>query len=72
MRLYAKLVGMTAPNGRAPIYVRLIIRAGGGGGGEAAQKLVAWAPERVLFAHGRPFDRDATPALRRSLDWLLP
>lgn len=71
MRLYAKLVGMTAPNGRAPIYVRLIIHAGGGAP-EAAQKLVAWAPERVLFAHGRPFDRDATSALRRSLDWLLP
>jgi hypothetical protein len=72
MRLYAKLVGMTAPNGRTPVYVRLLIRAGGQAAREAARKLVDWAPERVLFAHGRPFDRDATAALRRSLDWLLP
>ena len=63
---------MTAPNGRTPVYVRLIIRAGGQAAREAARKLVEWAPERVLFAHGRPFDRDATAALRRSLDWLLP
>jgi hypothetical protein len=72
MRLYAKLVGMTAPNGRTPVYVRLLIRAGGRPAREAARKLVEWAPDRVLFAHGRPFERDATAALRRSLDWLLP
>ena len=47
-------------------------RAGGPAAREAARRLVEWAPERVLFAHGRPFLSDATPALRRSLDWLLP
>lgn len=71
MRLWAKLVGMTAPDGRTPVYVRLIVRMGGSAARDAARRLVEWAPERVIFAHGRPFDQDATPSLRRSLDWLM-
>ena len=36
-----------------------------------AQELVDWGPERVIFAHGKWFDRDGTTHLRRSLRWLL-
>ncbi len=71
MRPFAKLVGVTAPDGRAPVYLRLVVRRGGQPAREAAQKLVAFAPERVIFAHGRWFERDAAAQLRRSLDWLL-
>jgi hypothetical protein len=37
----------------------------------AAKRLLRFQPERVIFAHGRWFDRDATQQLRRSLRWLL-
>lgn len=70
-RAFATLIGTTAPNGRAPVYLRLVVRRGGEAAREAAQKLVAFAPERVIFAHGRWFERDATAQLRRSLAWLL-
>lgn len=72
MRPWAHLVGMTAPNGRAPVYLRAIVRAGGQAARDAAQRLVAFAPERVIFAHGRWFERDGAAQLRRSLAWLLP
>lgn len=71
MRLFSRLTGVTAPNGKAPAYLRLIIRAKRRDAAEAASRLVSWAPERIIFSHGRWFDRDAAAALRRSLAWLL-
>ncbi|SFL19248.1 DUF4336 domain-containing protein [Methylorubrum salsuginis] len=71
LRLPMRLAGATAPDGRAPIYLRLTVRLGGRAASRAAAALVALAPQRVLFAHGAWFERDATPALRRSLRWLL-
>jgi hypothetical protein len=54
-----------------PLYLRWVIRSRPEGAKEAAARLLAWAPERVIFAHGRWFDRDGAAALRRSLSWLI-
>ena len=70
MRLFARLSGVTAPHGKAPLYLRMIIRGRREDAAKAATRMLAWAPERVLFSHGRWFDRDGTAALRRSLAWL--
>ena len=72
IRLAARALGILAPHGRAPIYLRLIVRARRAEAGAAAVRLVGWAPERVVFAHGRLFERDGTTALQRSLDWIIP
>ena len=71
LRPLARLAGNLAPNGRAPAHLRLLVRLNGGAR-RAAEQLVALRPERVLFAHGLPFEGDATAELRRSLGWLLP
>ncbi|MFT8244323.1 DUF4336 domain-containing protein [Roseomonas sp. BN140053] len=71
-RLALRLAGATAPDGRAPIYLRAVVRAGGAPARRAAAHILSWSPERVLFTHGLPFERDATAQLRRSLRWLLP
>ena len=68
----AGLLGVLAPNGRAPAYVRLLFLAKRREAGGAAARLVALSPERVVFAHGLIFDRAGTQALKRSLAWLLP
>ena len=68
----ASLLGITAPHGRAPAYLRGLLHAGGAQAQAAAARLVALAPERVIFAHGDWFRHDATARLWRSLDWLLP
>jgi hypothetical protein len=71
-RIMARLNGAAAPHGRAPLYLRWAVKSKGREAAEAAARLVAWEPERVIFSHGRWFDRDGTEQLRRSLDWLLP
>jgi hypothetical protein len=71
MRTFARLTGVTAPDGKAPLYLRWIIRRRPEAARKAAARLLAWAPERVIFAHGRWFDRDGAAALRRSLSWLI-
>ena len=66
----ARLVGSTAPEGKAPAYTRLMMRLGGSRASEAARKLIALDPERVIFAHGRWFETDGAARLRRALAWL--
>lgn len=70
-RPLARLLGIVAPEGRAPLYLRLLLRLNHRDTVRAAQRLVAFNPERVIFAHGQWFDRDAAGELRRSLAWIL-
>ncbi len=72
VRSVARLIGVTAPDGRAPVYLRRIVAGRRPQASAAAARLVALQPERVIFSHGRWFDRNATAELRRSLRWLLP
>ena len=72
MRGAAGLAGVVAPDGKAPVYLRLIIRMRRQEAAAAAARLLEWNPERVVLSHGRWFERDGAAALRRSFDWLLP
>jgi Domain of unknown function (DUF4336) len=67
----ARLLGVTAPVGKAPFYLRMIINRKRDEAKAAAKRLVAFQPKRVIFSHGRWFDKDGTALLRRSLEWLL-
>jgi hypothetical protein len=71
-RMTARLSGVAAPQGGTPLYLRLAVWAKRREAAEAAARMIAWAPERVIICHGRLIDRDGTQALRRSLAWLLP
>ncbi|WP_051380350.1 SDR family oxidoreductase [Bradyrhizobium sp. WSM1743] len=68
----ANLLGIAKPDGKAPVYLRLLLRLGGRSAQAAAERLVKLAPERVIFAHGDWFEAQGTARLRRSLRWLLP
>lgn len=70
-RLFAKLTGAQAPDGKAPTYLRLVIRLRRTEAKKAISRIVAWNPERVIFSHGRWFDRDGATALRRAFAWIL-
>ena len=72
LRPLARLFGMLAPDGMPPPYLRAVIRRRHARAAEAARRLIELEPERVVFAHGRWFDRDGTEHLRRSLRWLFP
>ena len=70
-RAYARLAGVRAPEGGTPTYLRVPLRLRRREAAAAAERLLAWAPERVIFAHGRWFESDGTRQLRRALGWLL-
>ncbi len=71
LRPLARLFGMTAPQGMAPPQLRGIVKLDRAEAARSASRLLKLEPERVIFAHGRWFERDGTAALRRSLRWLL-
>jgi short-subunit dehydrogenase len=69
-RSVARLLGITAPDGKAPLYLRLLLRLGGRSVEQSAARLISFAPDRVVFAHGEWFESAGTDRLRRSLRWL--
>lgn len=71
LRYPARLAGVTAPVGRAPIYLRAIVKAKGNEAKVAARRLASFEPEQVIFSHGAWFKHDGAARLRRSLAWLL-
>jgi Domain of unknown function (DUF4336) len=71
-RALAKLLGILAPDGKAPLYLRMIVRMRRDEARRAITRMIGWAPERVIFSHGRWFERDATAELKRAFRWLLP
>ena len=71
LRPVARLLGVTAPDGLPPPYLRAVIKLRRASAARAARRLLDLGPERVVFAHGAWFERDGTAALRHSLRWLL-
>jgi hypothetical protein len=70
-RALAGMAGALAPNGKAPIYLRAVVNLRRHEAAAAAARVIAWEPERVIFAHGTWFEHDGTARLRNSLDWLV-
>jgi len=71
MRPLMRLLGVVAPDGMPPPYLRAVVRLRRRAAKQAASRLLELRPERVVFAHGSWFAQDGTDALRRSLRWLL-
>ena len=71
LRPAARLAGVVAPEGRASIYLRAVVKRRRAEAAAAARRMLDWRPERVIFSHGRWFDRDGAAQLRKSLRWLL-
>jgi hypothetical protein len=71
LRPLVRAAGAMAPDGKAPVHYRFAVNRRRREAAVAARRLLDWAPERVIFAHGRWFETDGTPRLRHSLRWLL-
>jgi hypothetical protein len=71
IRPFARLLGITAPDGMPPAYLRAVINVQRPAAVAAAERLLAMDPQRVIFAHGRWFEQDGAALLRRSLRWVL-
>jgi hypothetical protein len=71
LRPLVRLMGALAPDGQAPAHYRFVLNRNRAEVARAARQLLDWAPERVIFAHGRWFDTDGTARLRHALRWVL-
>ena len=71
IRPLLQLLGSVTPYGMPPPYLRAIIKGRREDAASAVNRLLALRPERVIMAHGRPFETHGMDALRRSLRWLL-
>jgi len=60
-----------ATDGTTARYLRLPVRLGGADAKAAVRSIVALEPERVIFAHGRPFQSDGASRLKRAFRWLV-
>lgn len=72
MRFFTWLAG-SGRQGGAPFYLRWALRwrAHRAANRAVIERLIAWQPERVIFAHGSFFETDATPRLARAFAWAL-
>jgi hypothetical protein len=71
LRPPARLTGIVAPNGRAPVYLRALVKVNRKKASAAARSLVDFKPRFVIFSHGQWYAKNATARLTLSLDWLL-
>ncbi len=65
------MAGALDPDGRTPADIRASFGRGKAALRPAVERMIAWAPERVILAHGRWYDRDAVRELRRAFRWVL-
>lgn len=73
----SKLPAITAATMRATmatcattgLHVRAAVALGGPAARDAIEALLATNPERVIFAHGKPFTEDGAAQLRRAFAW---
>lgn len=70
-RLATRLAGTLDPDGKMPIDMRMTFRSGRARLRAAVERMIAWAPERVILAHGRWYERDAVAELRRAFRFVL-
>jgi hypothetical protein len=66
-RVVGRLLGNRRPG--ATWLERVMIRDRAGAR-EQIDRMLAWAPERILLAHGAPIETDGEAALRRAYAWL--
>lgn len=59
-----------ATRGTTARYLRLPVRMGGSDAKKAIQAIIALEPDRVIFAHGAPFDEDGAARMKLAFDWL--
>lgn len=70
-RLMLRASGAADPDGKAPFDMQLSFRRRRAGVRRAAQKMIGWAPDRIVIAHGRCYGGNAVAELQRAFRWAL-
>jgi uncharacterized protein DUF4336 len=70
MRWLARLGGALDPDGQTPRDLRQTFRRNRAQIARAVDQMIAWNPARIILAHGRWYDSDATSELKRAFRWV--
>jgi len=65
-RNLVKLVGIVDPDGKMPVDMWTTFRKRKGELRGYVERMIAWAPDYIVLAHGRCYDRDCVAELRRA------
>ena len=71
LRLVMKAFGAADPDGKAPYDMQFSFIGRRGALREAVARMIDWAPERVIMAHGRCYTSDGVDEIRRAFRWVL-
>jgi hypothetical protein len=71
LRWTMQAFGAVDPDGKAPLDMQLSFARHRPAVRAAVRQMIAWAPERIILAHGRCYDQDAIAELRRAFRWVL-
>jgi hypothetical protein len=71
LRWIMQASGATDPDGKAPIDMQLSFIRHRRAVRSAALQMIAWAPQKIILAHGRCYDKNAVAELRRAFRWVL-
>lgn len=70
LRWIMKWSGAADPDGKAPIDMQWSFRRHRREMRAAYARMIAWAPERIVIAHGRCYETDGMAELRRAFRWV--
>lgn len=70
LRLLLRLFGAADPDGKAPYDLQWSFRDRRAEVRVAVRRMIAWAPERVIIAHGRWYASNGVAELRRAFRWV--
>ena len=71
LRLLVRAAGIADPDGKTPPDLRQTFRRNRDEVKAAVKKIVAFAPERVILAHGRWYAENGTAEVARAFRWIL-
>jgi len=71
LRALAWLGGMLHPNGGMPRDMRATFWRGRNELRDALEQMISWAPERIILAHGRWYEKNGLQELKRAFSWVL-
>lgn len=69
-KVIAKMTGIVSPNGKTPLDWRWSFIMGKKEARVCFEKMLAWAPEKIVIAHGECIFKDAISFLEGSFGWL--
>lgn len=70
LRWLLSLGGVADPDGKAPVDLRLTFWGHKAQAKQSYEQMLAWAPERVILAHGRWYAKNGVAELKRAFRWL--